>query len=65
MEAGTYRQACHRMADDVRTVPGGDDGINPRAAGDVGGLQLGAHAAAGRVRRRYRRMMARSASSMP
>ncbi len=45
MEAGTYRQACHRMADDVRTVACGDDGINPRAAGDVRGLQLGAHAA--------------------
>ncbi len=40
MEAGAYWQAFHRVADDVRAVASGDDGINPRAAGDVRGLQL-------------------------
>ena len=45
VEAGAYWQAFHRVADDVRAVASGDDGINPRAAGDVRGLQLGAHAA--------------------
>jgi hypothetical protein len=52
------------MADDVRTVAGGDDGINPRAAGDVRGLQLGAHAA-GASPETLSPAMARSASSMP
>ena len=45
VEAGPDGDALHHVANHPRTATGGDDGIDARAAGDVGGLQLGAHTA--------------------
>ena len=50
METGAYRNAFHHIANHARTAARGDDGVDARTAGHIGGLQFGPHAAGAEAR---------------
>ena len=45
VKAGTYGKPFHHVANHPRTATGGNNRVDSRAAGDIGGLQFGAHTA--------------------